>query len=57
MLQNQYIEVEAQVSKTIQLYETMTTRHTTMIVGPTRSGKSVIIDLLKQTLTNKSTLV
>ena len=32
-----------QVDKIVQLYETMGTRHTTMIVGPTGAGKSVII--------------
>lgn len=34
----------------IQLYETMLTRHTTMIVGPTGSGKSVIINQLAKAL-------
>jgi dynein heavy chain len=37
-----------QVNKVIQLYETMLTRHTTMIVGPTGAGKSVVIDALKK---------
>lgn len=32
----------------MQLYETMLTRHTTMVVGPTGSGKSSIIEILKQ---------
>lgn len=35
-----------QVDKVIQLYETMMTRHTTMVVGPTGGGKSVIIETL-----------
>ena len=35
-----------QVDKVIQLYETMLTRHTTMIVGETGGGKSVIIKTL-----------
>ena len=33
-----------QVDKVIQLYETMLTRHTTMVVGNTGGGKSVIIN-------------
>ena len=36
-----------QVSKVIQLFETMQTRHTTMVVGPTCAGKSTIINGLK----------
>mmetsp|Transcript_44358 Transcript_44358/g.32395 ORF Transcript_44358/g.32395 Transcript_44358/m.32395 type:complete len:257 (+) Transcript_44358:1518-2288(+) len=35
-----------QVNKVLQLYETMGTRHTTMVVGPTGSGKSVVINTL-----------
>ena len=35
---------EEQVNKMIQLFETMITRHTTMVVGPTGAGKSVIIN-------------
>ncbi len=37
-----------QVDKTIQLYETMLTRHTTMIVGPTGGGKSVVMSTLQK---------
>lgn len=37
-----------QVDKVIQLYETMLTRHCTMIVGPTGGGKSVVINTLVQ---------
>jgi len=33
-------------SQVIQLYETMLTRHTTMVVGPTGGGKSVVIETL-----------
>ena len=39
-----------QVNKIIQLYETMLTRHTTMVVGPTGAGKSVIINTLAEGL-------
>jgi len=35
-----------QVDKVIQLYETMLTRHTTMVVGETGGGKSVVIKTL-----------
>jgi len=39
-----------QINKIIQLYETMMTRHTTMVVGPTGAGKSVIIKTLAEGL-------
>ena len=42
----QYVMVAEQVDKVIQLYETMLTRHTTMVVGPAGGGKSVVIDTL-----------
>ncbi|KAG8225246.1 hypothetical protein J437_LFUL008783, partial [Ladona fulva] len=38
--------VKEQVDKVIQLFETMNTRHSTMVVGPTGGGKSVIISML-----------
>jgi len=40
-----------QVDKVVQMYETMMTRHTTMIVGPTGGGKSVVINTLAQAQT------
>jgi dynein heavy chain len=39
-----------QVNKMIQLFETMQTRHTTMVVGPTGAGKSVILSQLARAL-------
>jgi len=36
------------VDKVVQLFETMFTRHTTMVVGPTGSGKSTVIEILKR---------
>eukprot|EP00951_Prasinocladus_malaysianus_P017874 scaffold141645_cov42-Prasinocladus_malaysianus.AAC.1 len=48
-----------QVDKIVQLYETMMTRHTTMVVGQTGGGKSVILNTLKRsqtTLGKKTTL-
>ena len=41
---------EDQVNKVIQLFETISTRHSTMVVGPTGSGKSVIIGTLARSL-------
>lgn len=35
----------------MQLYETMLTRHTTMVVGPTGGGKSVVINTLAKAQT------
>ena len=40
-----------QVDKVVQLYETMLTRHTSMVVGPTGGGKSVVINALAQAQT------
>lgn len=40
-----------QVDKVVQMYETMLTRHTTMVVGPTGGGKSVVINTLAQAQT------
>ncbi|ESN96268.1 hypothetical protein HELRODRAFT_67881 [Helobdella robusta] len=44
--ENKYIVLAHQVDKVVQLQETMLTRHTTMVVGPTCGGKSVIINTL-----------
>ncbi|XP_064889438.1 dynein axonemal heavy chain 10 isoform X2 [Columba livia] len=41
-----YIILPVQVDKVVQMYETMLTRHTTMVVGPTGGGKSVVINAL-----------
>lgn len=39
---------QLQVDKSIQLYEIMITRHTTMIVGPTGGGKTVCLQTLQK---------
>ncbi|XP_050088792.1 dynein axonemal heavy chain 10 [Anopheles aquasalis] len=41
-----YILMQKQMDKVQQLYETMMTRHSTMVVGPTGGGKSVVINTL-----------
>jgi len=46
-----YILKENQCDKVVQMYETMMTRHCTMIVGPTGGGKSVVINALCQAQT------
>ncbi|TRY94050.1 hypothetical protein DNTS_011956 [Danionella cerebrum] len=46
-----YIVLPNQVDKVVQMYETMMTRHTTMVVGPTGGGKSVVINTLCQSQT------
>lgn len=40
--------LDDQIDKVVQLFETMLTRHTTMVVGPTGSGKSTVIEILKR---------
>ncbi|XP_067295015.1 dynein axonemal heavy chain 10 isoform X2 [Pseudorasbora parva] len=51
LLENKYIMLSSQVDKVVQMYETMMTRHTTMVVGPTGGGKSVVINTLCQSQT------
>ncbi|XP_074640231.1 dynein axonemal heavy chain 10-like [Tubulanus polymorphus] len=51
---NNYVLLDQQVDKVVQMYETMMTRHTTMIVGPTGGGKSVVINTLAQAQTRLS---
>ena len=46
-----YTKVDIQIDKVIQLYETMLTRHTTMVVGPTMAGKTVVIETLARAQT------
>ncbi|XP_071441594.1 dynein axonemal heavy chain 10 [Hetaerina americana] len=46
-----YIVLKTQVDKVIQMYETMSTRHSTMVVGPTGGGKTVVIETLVKTHT------
>lgn len=38
---------EDEIDKAIQIYETQLVRHTSMIVGPTGGGKSLILDTLR----------
>ncbi|XP_063753564.1 dynein axonemal heavy chain 10 [Eleginops maclovinus] len=49
--ENKYVMLPNQVDKVVQMYETMMTRHTTMVVGPTGGGKSVVINTLCQAQT------
>ncbi|ETN61879.1 dynein heavy chain 10, axonemal [Anopheles darlingi] len=46
LLAHGYILMQKQMDKVQQLYETMMTRHSTMVVGPTGGGKSVVINTL-----------
>lgn len=39
-------DISPQEDKVVQMYETMMTRHSTMIVGPTGGGKTVVINTL-----------
>ncbi|CAL8251349.1 unnamed protein product [Boreogadus saida] len=49
--ENRFSILPDQVDKIVQMYETMMTRHTTMVVGPTGGGKSVVISTLCQAQT------
>lgn len=44
----QALPEDIQIDKVVQLFETMGTRHTTMVVGPTGSGKTAVIEILKK---------
>ena len=48
---NKCVVLPVQVDKVVQMYETMMTRHSTMIVGPTGGGKTVVINTLCQAQT------
>lgn len=54
---NGYVVLPIQVDKVVQMYETMMTRHSTMLVGPTGGGKTVVIQTLAraQTITGLPT--
>jgi len=41
---NSFQLIDIQIDKCVQMYEVMATRHTTMIVGPTGGGKSVVLN-------------
>lgn len=47
-----------QIDKVIQMYETQLVRHTTMIVGPTGGGKTLVLETLKNArLTSENIVV
>ncbi|PNF33091.1 Dynein heavy chain 10, axonemal [Cryptotermes secundus] len=47
-----YVVLPAQVGRVMQLYETMMTRHSAVIVGPTGGGKTVVIETLVKAQTS-----
>lgn len=44
--EGQYELLSDQLDKVVQMYETMLTRHTTILVGPSGGGKSVVLEAL-----------
>ncbi|PRP82215.1 dynein-1-alpha heavy chain, flagellar inner arm I1 complex, partial [Planoprotostelium fungivorum] len=49
--EHDYQVIPDQVDKVMQLYETMKTRHTSMLVGPTGGGKTVVLETLARAQT------
>eukprot|EP00796_Vickermania_ingenoplastis_P008995 gene8995-6317_t len=52
LVENQKQGTEGMISKSQQLFDTLTTRHGLMLVGFTMNGKSTVMDALMQALTN-----